>query len=170
MASPRSLALVHLDHCAYTRSKSRACPHLVDTLMARVAKDGFRSGFEREVAAKLDKFNLEWEFEAWECDYVRRVSRGVCMKCNASSVYSQHTYTPDFTIEGKEYVIEVKGRLTSRDRTKLIAVQATNVEVRLIFRYDNKLSPKTETRYSDWCRKEGFKFTFLNKLTKGFFK
>ena len=138
--------------------------------MARVAKDGFRSGFEREVSVKLDKFNLEWEFEAYECDYMLRVRRGTCIACNSSAVFSQHTYTPDFTIEGKDYVIEVKGRLTSRDRTKLIAVQATNVEVRLIFRYDNKLSAGTETRYSDWCKKEGFRYTFLNKLTKGWFK
>ena len=141
--------------------------------MARQAKDGFRSGFEREVAAKLDEFNLEWEFEAYDCDYVRRVRGGICLNCppkRTPAVFSKHIYTPDFTIEDKDYVIEVKGRLTSRDRTKLIAVQATDVEVRLIFRYDNKLSAKTNTRYSDWCKREGFKYTFLNKLTKGWFK
>jgi len=140
--------------------------------MARVAKDGFRSGLEREVAAKMAALDLEWEYEAWECDYVRRVPRGICVNptCKATSVFSQHRYTPDFSIVGKSYVIEVKGRLTSRDRTKLKAVQATGVEVRLIFRIDNKLYPRASTRYSDWCKREGFKYTFLNKLMKGWFK
>ena len=57
--------------------------------------------------------------------------------------------------------MEAKGRLTSDDRVKLLAVreQHPGIDLRLLFMYpNNKLSPKSPTRYYQWAEKHGFKW------------
>jgi predicted nuclease of restriction endonuclease-like RecB superfamily len=73
-------------------------------------------------------------------------------------------YIPDFIIRNPDgsvkMYIEVKGYFRPEDRTKMIAVKTNNpgIDIRMIFPQDNKLHAKTETRYSDWCKKHGFKY------------
>lgn len=79
------------------------------------------------------------------------------------------TYVPDFTVshsDGKVVILEAKGYLRPTDRTKLIAVKKANphLDIRLIFAKDNKLNSRSKTRYSDWCRRHGFPYCFVNHI------
>lgn len=49
----------------------------------------------------------------------------------------------------------------------MIAVKEFNPEldIRFYFPYDNKLRKSSKTRYSDWCRKNGFPF-YVGKVPK----
>lgn len=74
------------------------------------------------------------------------------------------TYIPDFVIEfkdGRKLYIEAKGFLRPEDRAKLLAVKAQHpdMDIRIIFERDNKLSRTSRTRYSDWATKSGFPFS-----------
>ena len=58
-------------------------------------------------------------------------------------------------------LVETKGRLTTFDRTKhvLIAEQHPELDIRFVLMYDNKLDKDSETRYSEWMEKHGFKYS-----------
>lgn len=66
-------------------------------------------------------------------------------------------YLPDFVLPGN-VVVECKGRLTAADRKKMLLVKRQNpdLDLRLLFQFDNKLSPRSKTRYSTWADKNGF--------------
>lgn len=69
----------------------------------------------------------------------------------------EKTYTPDFIVEktdGSVTYIESKGYLRSTDRTKILAVLRDNdIDLRICFMQDHKLSRGSRNRYSDWCDK-----------------
>jgi len=70
-------------------------------------------------------------------------------------------YIPDFVIEfpsGHKRYIEVKGYLRPEDMKKmrLVKEQYPEYDIRIFFHKDNKLSSKTQMRYSDWSQKHGF--------------
>lgn len=101
---------------------------------------GRRSGFEIKVEEALNgALGRVVDYETVRLEYVKRA-----------------TYKPDF-IDGKVYY-EAKGRFTSQDRTKLLAVKAAHPakDIRLIFQENRKLSKKSDTRYKDWADKHGF--------------
>ena len=86
----------------------------------------------------------------------------------------RRTYLPDFLVvleSGKSFFIEVKGWFRPEDRTKMIAVKAYNpdLDIRLVFSNDGKLSSKSSSRYSDWCRKHGFEFA-IGHIPEKWFK
>ncbi len=113
-----------------------------------------RSNFERLVASELDLAGIDYEYEPFLLQYLLRMRSGVCGSCGEShAVFSERWYLPDFVV-GKD-IIEAKGRFTSRDRTKMLAVVEGHPEyrVRMWFLYDNKLNKNSKTRYSDWCEK-----------------
>jgi Phage endonuclease I len=70
----------------------------------------------------------------------------------------ERTYTPDFAIG--TILIETKGRFTSADRSKMLAVKAAHLEldIRLLFMRDQPIRKGSKTRYSDWCVKHGFQY------------
>lgn len=73
-------------------------------------------------------------------------------------------YVADFTCikrkNGQTIVIEAKGWFRPEDRAKMLAVKESNpdVDIRFIFPRDNKLNKNSNTKYSDWCIKNGFPF------------
>lgn len=71
-------------------------------------------------------------------------------------------YLPDFVLPNG-VILESKGRLTSDDRVKhlLLKEQHPDADIRFVFKVDNKLSPKSPTRYSEWCEKNGFPYCFI---------
>lgn len=107
---------------------------------------GYRSGFEHRTAERLEELGAEFEYEPKDSvlEYVVQETR---------------KYLPDFVL-GKTMIIECKGRLTSADRKKMLLVkkQHPDRDIRLLFQYDNKLSTKSKTRYSDWATKHGFQW------------
>jgi hypothetical protein len=52
-------------------------------------------------------------------------------------------------------VVEAKGRFDAGHRAKALAfaTQYPDVEYALLFEADNKLSPRSATRYTEWCSK-----------------
>lgn len=72
-------------------------------------------------------------------------------------------YVPDFVItfkDGRKIYIEAKGYLRPENRAQLLSVksQYPDMDLRLVFERDNKLSKTSRTRYSDWAGKHGFMY------------
>lgn len=106
---------------------------------------GFRSGFEARVAEQLTERGTDFDYEPKD---------GIM----EYEIHELHKYLPDFRI-GKMY-IECKGRFTAADRKKMRLVKEHNPkkDIRLLFMSNNKLNPRSKTRYSDWAEKNGFKW------------
>lgn len=71
------------------------------------------------------------------------------------------TYIPDFIIElrdGRKIYLEVKGYFSYEDRTKMAAVkkQHPELDIRLVFKVDNKISKRTSMTYTTWATNHGF--------------
>lgn len=121
---------------------------------------GFRSKFESDFADYLNKAKVKFGYEQDVLLY--EVPR---------------KYHPDFTLNRptrkarveRKLFIELKGRFTSADRNKMLAVKEQNpfLDIRLIFMQDNFLYKGSKTRYSDWCVKHGFEYHVV-KNTKVF--
>ena len=95
---------------------------------------GYRSDFELSIAVAFNRNNIKFKYESERIDYVR---------------YS--TYSPDFTIEGKDFLIEAKGLFTTTDRGKhlLIKKQHPELDIRFLFmKANNKLYKGSKTTYS----------------------
>lgn len=74
-----------------------------------------------------------------------------------------HKYIPDFIVttkSGKKIYLEVKGYFRPADRKKMLLVrdQHPDKDIRLVFKYNNKINPKSKTRYADWAEKNGFMY------------
>jgi hypothetical protein len=104
---------------------------------------GFRSDFEKRIAECLDELGTYWEYEPFAIAYEAKPKK----------------YTPDFILPNG-VIIEAKGRFTSSDRAKhlLLKTQRPELDIRFVFQYDNKLTRSSNTRYSDWCKSNGFLF------------
>jgi Phage endonuclease I. len=117
-----------------------------------------RSGLEREVFEQLEKSGIGFEYEPEKLEYRRIVVRGIC-NCGSTKVYQRRYYTPDFVLENG-IRLEVKGRLTSADRAKLEAIrkQHPDIDLRMLFGANNKITRNKEKRYSDWASDNKIKF------------
>jgi hypothetical protein len=74
---------------------------------------------------------------------------------------TQKLYTPDFVLRSGARVIyvEAKGYFPSADRTKMLAVKASNpdLDIRLLFqRATNTLRKTSTTSYAAWAERHGF--------------
>ena len=106
----------------------------------------YKSWLEADVAQDLKKNKIPFEYEATRLNYV---------------VPAQvHSYTPDFEMKKNQIIIETKGRWDSGDRKKmgLVIEQHPELDIRMLFALDNKISPRSKTRYSDWCKRRGIKY------------
>ena len=102
---------------------------------------GFRSGFERTLAASLQKRKIKFGYETIKLAYTLN-----------------HIYSPDFILPNG-VIIEAKGKLTPQDRTKMIAVkkQYPELDIRFVFmRGENTLNASSKTTYMSWAEKNGF--------------
>lgn len=119
----------------------------------------FRSQFESTFSEHLDKLGVEYGYET---DYI---------------LYEvPRKYKPDFILprpnrkpiwERKLY-IELKGRFTSADRSKMLEVKNQNslLDIRLVFMQNNYLYKGSKTRYSDWAEKYGFPYHIVGSTKK----
>jgi|TARA_R100000781_G_scaffold53050_1_gene34679 hypothetical protein len=101
-------------------------------------KDGYRSGFEGQVALNLKDCGVDFKYEQQKYDLV-----------------IPRSYTPDFVLKNGR-VIEVKGYFDSEDR-RLIRVfkeQHPDVDIRMCFQNPYaKLSKTAKMTYAMWCDK-----------------
>lgn len=117
-----------------------------------------RSGLERQIHDQLTDAGIDFEYESLKLEYRRRVVRGVC-KCGSGDVYQKRTYLPDFILSNG-IILEVKGRLTSADRSKMLAVieQHPDKDIRFVFGANNKIHRDKQKRYSEWAAEHKIKF------------
>jgi hypothetical protein len=104
-------------------------------------KNGKRSTFEATLVAWMQERGLAFEYEPKDGHLTYMLD-----------------YIPDFRLPNG-IIVEAKGFFDATDRTKMLRVQQANPEadIRFVFMANNKINPKSKTRYVDWCLKHGFK-------------
>lgn len=119
--------------------------------MAKSKKDKTpRNNFEKEVYKGLlsfkgpNKLKIAYETEALEYSVPGK-------------------YIPDFIVEfkdGRKLYIESKGYFRYVDQVKMLAVKQAHpdLDIRMLFMRDQKLSRTSKMRYSDWCVKHKIPF------------
>ncbi|WP_174008465.1 endodeoxyribonuclease [Agrobacterium tumefaciens] len=79
----------------------------------------------------------------------------------------EHHYTPDWVDPSTGQIFETKGRFTSADRSKHLAIKSQHPEldITLVFqRPQNKIRKGSKTSYADWCDKHGIKWIDGSKI------
>lgn len=71
---------------------------------------------------------------------------------------SMRKYTPDVVLPNG-IIVEIKGRFTVHDRKKMVLVieQNPELDIRMLFERDHKISKRSKTRYTEWCEKRDIK-------------
>lgn len=108
-------------------------------------KHGYRSGLEIKIKDYLQENNVPVKYEQIKIEWEDLMYR---------------TYTPDFVLPNG-IIIEVKGRFTSDDRRKHLAVkrQHPKLDIRFVFESSKrKLSKGSKSSYGQWCDKHGFMY------------
>lgn len=103
-----------------------------------------RSKLEKSVADALTKAGIVYDYEKEKLLY--------------TIPETPHEYTPDFTVPGQGWYLEVKGYLDADTRKKMLYVQRANpfADIRFVFQRDNPIRKGSKTKYSDWATKHGF--------------
>lgn len=101
----------------------------------------YKSKFEEKVAIALK----ELPYESMKIPYIIEAN-----------------YIPDFVDEEQQIIYEAKGRFTSIDRRKMLAVQkALGDDWTIIFIFQNpnaKISKRSKTTIAQWAEKNGFQW------------
>lgn len=120
-------------------------------------REGLRSGYELRIRKWLDsKASIRYGYEDRRLNYIIPESK--------------HKYTPDFSIYSTTgefiFAVEAKGKFSSEDRKKMLAVREANPEIdlRMLFQRDQAIRKGSKTKYSDWATKHNFKFHFGEEL------
>jgi len=139
---------------SFNKSKKRLlkAPQEEPVTLESIGRGNFKSFFESNFDVYASNKDLDFKYESEKLPYV------------VPSVY-----IPDFIFTsnktGKKVAIEFKGYLKVDDRTKLIAAAKTypDIEFRIVFMTNNKISKESSTRYTAWASKHGFKSHVVGK-------
>lgn len=122
----------------------------------------YRSNFEKSVADVLRENKVDFQYESRTFDYlVQSRNWVICEMCGPIKGQIVRKYLVDFELKN-EIFIETKGRLTDKDRSKLLSVKKHHPELdlRLVFQRDNLIKSRAardnNIRYSEWATKNGF--------------
>ena len=120
----------------------------------------YRSKAEKALADWFSQKKIKFDYEKFQYHYTTRVPSGICDSCGHNKVSQGHWYLLDFWLPEYKFGIELKGRLSGRDRVKMEAVKKENPkeDIRLLFLSDNKIHPSSDKRYSAWANETGYKF------------
>lgn len=113
----------------------------------KMSRGMVRSDFELRVAKDLEKRKVRFKYEEQVLFYEVPARKA--------------RYTPDFILSNG-IIVEVKGRLTTADRKKMVLVQLSNpsLDIRLLFqRANNPIRKGSKTTYALWAEKHGFKWS-----------
>ncbi len=119
----------------------------------------YRSGFELKLATQLESDGVDFTYEEYSYEYDDKAPPGyVCVDCAGTTLYKSRTYTPDFLLTKTNITIEAKGKFTAKERKKMLQVRSDHpdLDLRLVFMRDNKLSKMSKTKYSEWAQKNDF--------------
>ena len=119
--------------------------------------DPYRSGYERTLAGSL---RVPFEYERESFRLTLPVMRHLCEQCGSTTILRKASYTPDFFFE-TGWIVEAKGKFTAKDRKLAVAFteQYPDRKYGLCFQRDNRLSKSSQTRYSEWCNKNGIPYS-----------
>jgi hypothetical protein len=110
-----------------------------------------------EVAEMLRTQKVKYDYEKESFPWLETVPNAYCPSCKQPAIASR-SYTPDFFLNNG-VVVEAKGRFTPKDRKIALAMKAKMGDAyKMVFQFDNRLSRKSKTRYSQWCSKHGIDF------------
>ena len=106
------------------------------------------------------RLNLKSQFEKLTLDRFRKLKVKVRYEPLLVPYQIQAMYNPDWVLPNG-VIIETKGNFDASDRSKHLKVQEQYpwLDIRFVFQRDNKIYRKSVTRYSDWCKQHGFKFS-----------
>lgn len=117
-------------------------------------RNNVRSGLEKSIKEELERKGVNFGYENIKLRYAKLS----CKSCGECVEYG--TYTPDFTFQrsGRTLFVEIKGRFTSQDRTKMRLVRKAYPEhdIRIVFQRNHPLRKGSTTHYTDWAAKVGF--------------
>lgn len=119
----------------------------------------YRSLFEVSVAKQLYEAGTKFTYETKSYSYLDPVPRAECAACSGKDCFVRRTYTPDFFLPDG-ITIEAKGKLDFKQRKKLKAIKKSNpdLDLRLLFMRDQKISKNSTTLYTDWAYQHGFTY------------
>jgi hypothetical protein len=126
-----------------------------------MSSDPYKSKYERRVANQLKKLKVKFKYEPDHFKYEERLRTNArCASCGERDIRCGRRYTPDFRIESNGSYIETKGKWTTKDRHKMIAVIQAHPDktFRMLFMANNKISKMSKTRYSDFCTVNGIEY------------
>lgn len=117
---------------------------------------GFRSGYEKRVTDDLTKREIAYSYESVTFTYPFPIRGSKCVQCGSPATRTGR-YTPDLKFDNGSFC-ETKGKLTSANRTRLVAFRAArpDITLRILFQADNWLTSKHKQRYTDWAKSAGF--------------
>ena len=122
----------------------------------------YRSKYEKRVGQYLTDHEVTYGYEemSYEYDEPLRKNRSRCTECGSTNLVRTGWYTPDFFIHtgNRTIIIETKGRFTAADRRKMVAIRKEHpdLDIRMLFMRDNRLTRRSATHYSDWCHKNDY--------------
>lgn len=129
-----------------------------------------RSGYEAAIRKGLDSAGVQYEYEGRVFGLMLPGFNHHCVSCGSSRTWRKVRYTPDFLFPNG-LVVEAKGKFTARDRKIAIAwLEQYPSPYGMMFQRDNKLSKTSKTRYSDWCKAFGIKYTIGTEVPKEWLK
>lgn len=121
------------------------------------------SGYEAKVLKDLQERGVPFSYNPDSLEIKLPLRGGNCTKCGASGkdLYKSGVFTVDVRYDGEETrYIELKGRLTSFERTRLKSLfLAWGQKFKLFILFQkgsNKLNKGSKTTYEEWARGVGF--------------
>ena len=114
----------------------------------------YRSGLEDRFANYLERQNIPFLYECSKYPYVLH-----------------HKYTPDFILKNG-VIIETKGFWKPSDRSKIKAVkqQHPELDLRMVFMRNNRLSKTSKTTYGMWCEKHNIPWAVFPHIPEDWFQ
>jgi len=85
---------------------------------------------------------------------------------------TEHFYTPDFAIyeagrKDPSFFVEAKGYFRPEHKRTILAVRDQHdIDLRLCFQKNQKISKQSNNRYSDWADKWGFQYCIGSRSIK----
>lgn len=129
-----------------TRTTALSKVRMPRSFKPRILVGRYRSKSEERVAGHLNELGVAYLYEPKDGKVTYKIDRTA-------------SYLPDFVLTGSGVILEVKGRLTSSDRSKYIRIKESNPNIDLRFVFDrasNKLNKTSKTTYAEWATKHGF--------------
>lgn len=153
---------------------------------------GFDSWFEKQIADNLERMKSYYDFDYSYHDDKYNIHYWYYNKYN--SLYEQinvdkseivndkihHIYKPDFVLhkDGSDILIESKGYLSTKDRTKMLRIKELypHLDIRFVFQVKQKLKGKNgaklkkEIYNTEWAEQNNFEYSVGAMLPKKWFK